>query len=177
MKKKIKEYSFEKDYTSFGSMDAKLGAGYGTMKQTMVPRKMADGFPYDINNNDIEDEIDLIDIDQSDKFNSMVGSYRPPIEKDNLNFRYDRKAFVDGETRGISDSVLRDYISCIIEMAITLNPRSSRSDYVINQFGDKINHGTTAGWSHAYPFDDDDDDDELLNYSDFVKNYFEKEGI
>lgn len=172
-------WAFGKDRT-FGppSFDGRLDAGYGTLKQTMKPQKMANGFPYDIHKNkediNADDNGFIDDIDNISKFLSKTNNTTP---QHSFNSKADQKSFIDGETRGISDSVLKNYIKTIMEFALTMKPKSSRSDFVINQFGDKVLDGTIAGWSRAYPFEDEESEERSFSFADLIKNHKEKEGL
>lgn len=165
-----------KEYINVFNYDSNMTGGYGTMNQKMKSKQISSNiFPYLEKDDEIQDDVFDSELDQ-EKFDSKVGLTREPIEKD-IAFR-DKKHFVDGATRGISDSILKKYIDLVFEDVFhNMSFRSSTApDYVTNQFGHRVLDGTLAGWSHPNHLPDEGEEP-VFDLDDLIKNHFDEENI
>lgn len=136
-----------------GNADAKKGHGYDTTSEKMRPRAMQDGWPYDpykLDDPNSWGRDEFEDHNTLDKFTSKTNNAHMTIDP---NAKYDQGAFVDGSTRGVSDSLIRNYIKLFLEGGlIRLRSRSSEPDGAVTQWGTRIPGGSQFGWSSAFPF-------------------------
>ncbi len=140
--------------------DSNSTGGYGKLDPGNELTKSADGFPYDIENND-DDEQEEMDY----RLKSKISLSRQDYDKDFSS--YDKKHYMGNATK-INE--LKNYIKIMVEDELKMmSPISSMGpDYVINQFGQKMLDGTTEGWSHKYNFDGTKWDEPIFNLDDFL---------